>query len=642
MGLMVVTFALSLVLARSLFPLYSINHDDAMYVYEARVLGRGRLTSPAAQQDFFSPWASGVRDGEVVMKYAPPWPAVLAAGQWAAGSMRVAAAAVAAATVGLVYLLAREVAPERRRVALMAAGVFALSPLTIFQAGTFLPYLFQLATGLSFAVALLAGVRKRSAWLLAGAGLAFGVGFFARPFDALLFALPFVAVLAWRLRDRHALARTAGFVALGAAPVLALDLAYNARTMGSPLTLPFTVTGPYDTIGFGRRGVFADQTFTFGLGDGLRALAKNLQWFPSWSFGGVVVFALAGVAVVAAHRAGWRRAPWVWALAGLAAIVCLGYVFFWSPFSMSTGWPGVQTLGPFYHLAVLVPVAILGAQGFDLLWRRQGTARRVGVAAVLAGVALTAVGLPPKLEANAEVRDGFREVDDQVAALGLNSAVLVVPQRGNKGFTSPAPFLENRPDLDQPVLYAEDRRAGNFELFDRFTDRPIYRLVQQHEDGDELLEPSLVPTRLRLEEGDDLALDLRVTNPTKETHVVAYITDGRGRKTQLVDGDSTWAESYDLSWRLAAGDGPADGPADERTFRPRATDAGMLTVGLAVDDTTTTQGDARWERRIPYRTVGDEVQLILPGQGYELLASEGRRHWIPRNVDDRLAEAPPA
>ena len=83
---------------------------------------------------------------------------------------------------------------------------------------------------------------------------------------------------------------------------------------------------------------------------------------------------------------------------------------------MSMRWPGVQTLGPFYHLAVLVPVAILGALGFDLLWRRQGTARRVGVAAVLAGVALTAVGLPPKVEANAEVRDDFQEVDDQVAA----------------------------------------------------------------------------------------------------------------------------------------------------------------------------------------------------------------------------------
>ncbi len=355
-----------------------------------------------------------------------------------------------------------------------------------------------------------------------------------------------------------------------------------------------------------------------------------------------MVFALAGVAVVAAFRSGWRRAPWVWALAGLAAIVCLGYVFFWSPFSMSVRWPGVQTLGPFYHLAVLVPVAILGAQGFDLLWRSQGTARRVGVAAVLVGVALTAVGLPSKVEANAEVRDDFREVDDQVAALGLSSAVLVVPQRGHDGFTSPVPFLENRPDLDQPVLYAEDRRAGNFELFDRFTDRPIYRLLQQHEDGDKLLEPSLVPTRLHLEEGDDLALDLRVTNPTKETHVVAYITDGRGRKTQLVDGDSTWAESYDVSWRLATGDGPADGRADERTFRPRATDAGMLTVGLALDDTTTTQGDVRWERRIPYRTVGDEVQLIRPGQGYELLASKGRRHWIPRNVDGMLAETPPA
>jgi 4-amino-4-deoxy-L-arabinose transferase-like glycosyltransferase len=632
---MVVTFAASLALARSLFPLYSINHDDAMYVYEARVLGGGRLTLPAAEQDFFSPWASGVRGDRVVMKYAPPWPAVLAAGQWAVGSMRLAAAAVAAAAVGLVYLLAREVVPGRR-VALLAAGVFALSPLTLFQGGTFLPYLFQLATGLGFAVALLAGVRRRSPWLLAAAGVAFGVGFFARPFDALLFALPFVAVLAWRVRDPRQLARTAGLVAAGAVPVLALDLAYNARTMGNPLALPFTVTGSSDTVGFGQRGVFTDRTFHFGFDDGLEALAKNLQWFPSWSFGGVVVFGLACLAVVAAARSGWRRAPWVWALAGLAAAVCVGYVFFWSPFSMSVRWPGVQTLGPFYHLAVLVPVAILGARGFDLLWQRRGAARRVGVAAALAGVALTAVGLPPKLEANAEVRDDFRAVDDQVAALGLTSAVLVVPQRGHDGFLSPVPFLENHPDLDQPVLFAEDRRARNFELFDRFADRSIYRLVQQHEEGDELMEPSLVPTRLRLEQGDDLSLDLRVTNPTEQTHMVAYITDGRTRRVRLVDGDSSWGESYDVSWRLAVG----GGPAGDTTFAPQATDAGMLTVGLAADDTTTVKGDARWERRIPYRTVGDEVQLIQPGLGFELLAFEGEHHWIARNVDDRLAEIP--
>ncbi|HEX8804479.1 MAG TPA: hypothetical protein VF743_09805, partial [Acidimicrobiales bacterium] len=100
---------LSLLLARSLFPLYSVNHDDAMYVYEARLLGDGHLTLPAADYDLFRPWASGVRDGQVVMKYAPPWPAVLTASEEATGSLRLGSAVVAAVAVGLVYLLAREV-----------------------------------------------------------------------------------------------------------------------------------------------------------------------------------------------------------------------------------------------------------------------------------------------------------------------------------------------------------------------------------------------------------------------------------------------------------------------------------------------------------------------------------------------------
>jgi hypothetical protein len=64
----------------------------------------------------------------------------------------------------------------------------------------------------------------------------------------------------------------------------------------------------------------------------------------------------------------------------------------------------------------------------------------------------------------------------------------------------------------------------------------------------------------------------------------------------------------------------------------------MLTVGLAVDDIASVHGGHRWERRMPYRTVGGEVQLIRPGAGYELFAFGGARHWISKDVDDRLAE----
>jgi hypothetical protein len=628
----------SLVMARSLFPLYSVNHDDAMYVYEARLLGDGHLTLPAAEYDLFRPWASGIRDGRVVMKYAPPWPAVLTVTEGTTGSMRLGSALIAAAAVGLVYLLAREVLgdDERdgggRRVALLAAVVFALSPVTLLQSGTFLPYLFQLVTGLGFAVGLLAGVRRSSRWPFVAAGAALGVGLFARPFDAALFALPFLAMLLYQLRERRGeLLRAVGLVVVGAAPILALDLVYNAHTMGGPLTLPFTVTSRYDTVGFGRRGVFADSTFRFGPRDGLRGLVRNVRWLPSWTFGGVVTVGFAVVAVVAALRAGWRRRPWLWALVGLAVTVCLGYVFFWSPFSMSLRWPGVKTLGPFYHLPVLVPVAILGARGLDLLWRGSGRARRIGVGAAVVGLVLTAVALPPKIDANADIRDDFRRIDDSVDALGLTDAVLVVPGRGKEGFQSPVPFLENQPDLDRSILYAEDRGSGNFALFDRFPHRRIYQLLQQNEPGDPLLEPSLVPVRLRLAHGGGpLTLRLAIHNPTGGSYVVADISDGHQRRSMVLDTGSRFGETYAVSWRLGAG-------AGSNAFAPEPSDGGTLTVGLTVDDTATAYGDHRWERRFPYRTVGGEVQLIEPGRGYERFAYSGRRTWIAKDIDDVLA-----
>jgi hypothetical protein len=422
-------------------------------------------------------------------------------------------------------------------------------------------------------------------------------------------------------------------VAVGAVPVVALDLAYNAQTMGSPFALPFTVTGPYDTMGFGRRGVFPSTTFRFSARHGLQALTTNARWLPSWSFGGAVTVVLAVVALVAAARAGWRRSPWLWAVAGVGVAVFGGYLFFWSPYGMSRRWPGVQTLGPFYHLAALVPVAILGAQGLALLWRGTARSRAAALGAVAVGVVLTAVALPPKLDANTRVKHHYQAVGAQVRELDLSDAVLVMPARGERGFVSPAPFLENRPDLDQPVLYAEDRHARNFRLFDRFGDRSIYQLVQQQEPGDEFLESSLVPTRLRLDGGALVPLDLRVTNPDGRSHVVAYISDGHQRVERVLDDHSRPGAAYTVPWRLA-GTGPSQG----WTFVPSPSGGGMLTVGLAVDDTATVHGNHRWERRIPYRTVGGEVQLIRPGAGFELFAFGRTRHWITKDVDDRIVE----
>ena len=298
------------------------------------------------------------------------------------------------------------------------------------------------------------------------------MGLFARPFDAVVFAAPFVAVLAWQERRRpRELARALARLGAGAAPVVALSLLYNAHTMGSPLSLPFTVTGPLDTFGFGPRGVFADRTIDFSLGDGWDGLTENVRWLVTWTFGGIVTVALAVVALVATGRAGWRRSPWTVALVGVVVTTCVGYLMFWSPFAMSTLWPGVQTLGPYYHLALLVPLAILGARGLDLLWRRSRTTRAVAAAALLGGVALTVTAIPPKIEANAAVRDGYVDADREIDAARAHrrGAGHAGPRQGRVPVLDAVPREPARPGPTGPLR----RGSGARELRAASTGSPI-------------------------------------------------------------------------------------------------------------------------------------------------------------------------
>src|SRR5688572_2207035 len=76
-GLAIGAYVLSIVVARSLFPLGSANQDDAMYRYFADLIQHGRFRLPLAD-DAFRPWASGYSGNRIVMVYEPPWPSMLA------------------------------------------------------------------------------------------------------------------------------------------------------------------------------------------------------------------------------------------------------------------------------------------------------------------------------------------------------------------------------------------------------------------------------------------------------------------------------------------------------------------------------------------------------------------------------------
>jgi len=619
----------SLFLGRWLFPLGSINHDEPMYAFDARLLLHGHLTLPASDVPF-RPWASGVRGGRLVLKYTPVWPAMLAIGE-GLGSMRLAAAAGAAAAVVLTGLLGRELF-GRWREAVLAATVLVLSPLFFVQSGTLLPYVFQLALDVATMLLVLSAMRRwplqgrappGATARLVGAGALWGVALFAREYDALLLAVPLVGAAvgsAWR-HPRRLLA-WAGWGALGAAVPVFAFLAHNAVVMGSPIRNAFTITGTTDALGFGRRGLFATSSFDYTTGDARTSVARNLSQFPGWTFGGALLVVVAALGLWRCRRQGAA----IWAVAAIAVSFTIGYALFWAPYSIVELWPGARTLGPFYHLALLIPLSIFAASGLGALFDRN---RAFGVLTLVALAAITALGVGTRLDRNRAVAGQYRAVSRVVGRANLGRTVLFLEDRGTKGFQSAAPFLENTPTLDKSVLYAVENGPGDLDVLARYSDRSGARLRTELRAGDQLLDPTRFVERLHVERGRTVILHFRIVNNVGAPNVITTFSAGNRSRTLVLDRASRRGATYEVAWTLSAV--PRQGP----TLLAVTNTRGIATVEAAF--ATPNGTTERYQRLYPYTTDPNSIRVLMPGVG-RYLFQYGTAIWLNQDVTPTLAE----
>ena len=281
---------------------------------------------------------SSEHDRQLVLVFQPVFPALLALFDLVFGSMRIALAAIAGGSVILVYALGRELGlPTRARV--IASALFALSPFAVVQSALFLEYLFAVALEMAVLTLLLAGLRMAPR---SGGPLGPGVGA-QRPaagrrrprLRAPRVHPPARGVDARRgdgaLSDR---ARARGLTravrhllwpAVGAVPVVASMLVYNAYLTGNPLRFPLWAIGGNNSFGFGLRNVvdgspLINATFV----NSLRALHQNMRSLPHWMFGSIVIVPLAFYGLW--HR---RREPTTVLLAAIGVLFPLAYVFYW-------------------------------------------------------------------------------------------------------------------------------------------------------------------------------------------------------------------------------------------------------------------------------------------------------------------------
>ena len=592
-------------LSTNVFPYLSVNHDEGVYLQQAAMLLDGRLSIHTQFPEAFRPWFFVVDGNRLYPKYTPVPAAVFALGKLA-GSYRYALVGVAAANAALVVALTRD-AFDARTAAL--AGVALLgTPLFLLTSATFLSYAPTTMLNLAFAAAYVRAVRRNDHRWAAAAGLFAGLAFFARPYTAVLFVLPFAAhgllELArtrpaalgrpWPATFERVVSRYAAVSAFGLAWV-GVALAYNWYVTGSPFVFPYAAFAPQDGLGFGHRELLNyERDYTPLLA--LRANARLLWTFATqWTVAAPVGTLLAGVGVGAfvrhvrerwadhpglSDRPGLPDAELRAIFVGVLVTVVVGNVYFWGNLNVLADLsdPGdgfVALFGPFYHFDLLLPLSAFTASGAVVvassarrlarsrLDRRRATA--VLAAALLVAAPVVAVAeqraLGPPVAANDALSEKHAAAYEPFERTDLSNALVFVPTPYGDWLNHPFQVLRNDPSLEGDVVYVQDREAaGTFAVVDAYDDRALYRYTYRGRWGptaDATVTPRL--ERLQVHEGERVRVTTTVGIPANTDHVTVQLESGESVATYSLNAtDARREDSATTTDGTAAGYTTAD------------------------------------------------------------------------------------
>jgi hypothetical protein len=618
--LAVVAALLSWWSSHAVFPAFSWNRDEPVYLWQVQTLKAGMFaTTDGGAPEFFHPWLSAARDGTVFSQYTLGWPLILLAGDVVFGSAAAGMAFGASLAVVGTFAFARALLRDDAS-ALMAAGLMTISPIIIVQGGVYLGYLFTLGVGLGFAAALITGVRDHNRARLLGAGLLLGYVFLTRPFDAVLWGAAIgLPVIFARGQSRGAVLRDFVWCALGALPLVIITLAYNQRMTGSALTFPVTVKDSLDTYGFGVRRIMPEfGEIDYGVVTAVKGTLKNGFYLLLFVAGGVLALP---VALFGLWRL--RRDSIAPVLGALFVAFPAGYFFFWGTNVSSLT---SRISGPIYFVPMYAPVCVLVGIVFLEVARRRRTAGVLFAAVVLVS------GLPfaiNRIETNhriSEAQQPWTRASAAVRAIDRDSLVFVADSGPYLMFLNP--YSANDPELDGHVLWAVDRAGENIDLIEASRGRDAYRMQPSFR-GDELgpdehpkvPEISLVP--LEIVTGESLVLHATVENPSDEPVVVVTMwIDGQVVQRTLAE-DSRRGARHEFTWTLTRTD---DGDTASALPLPH----GTFTLGVGYGPTTQVAAAPVVRQVIPYRSALDVVDVLLPTRAERLADIGGPKlRWRP-------------
>lgn len=257
------------------------SQDEVAYLFQAKIFSHGKLylsSLPDPARKFFDNEFI-INNGKWFSKYPPGTSLFLAFGSLFKASHLVNPLFSFLSAIALFYFTKRLYS---FKTALLTVLFFAFSPFYLLLGGSYLSHPSALFFSLIAWQLIISIFKKKGkelekislhSWLL---GIVFGFLFLVRPVNLLVFSLALLIFIIFS-KNRRLIIRKTPLVFLGFLPFFAFFLFYNWRLTGSPWLSAFQLYSRYDTLGFGKRGVFHGSEFNWK--QGIANFALNFYSF---------------------------------------------------------------------------------------------------------------------------------------------------------------------------------------------------------------------------------------------------------------------------------------------------------------------------------------------------------------------------
>ena len=436
--------SLSAIWALRAFPFSADEYD---YLFQAETFLRGRLWNPLLPgHEFFSFYWIVEKAGKWLSSFPPGWPALLAGAHlvgmpfWA-----VCPLLGAMSLIFLAKLAGREDGPAGTAIAL---ALVVFSPFFAFNAGSFYSHVPTAAFGLMFCYYGMKVIDTPDWRFAALAGASLGMVGAIRPFDTMIYAIPFSVELLLRARRRHV--GVMAVIGLSGLPYLVGLVLYTRAITGS-VFVPVQVWAYSNIpIGFhstnleGRPISFFDEILFF----------KTRIWMlAEWTS---LIFVISFVPALT-----WKIVQRkIRFYDFIIPTTVIAYLFVHTDM-------GGDEYGPrFYFEGFMLMPLTVGSMIVGLIQERKPSTAAAAAGLTTAHILICLASLATLLVYMRKVVDERFDIYDQVRQAGLHNALVIVHRRDI--------FARNGLDRDGDVIYALNLPGRIKELHGLFPNRQFY------------------------------------------------------------------------------------------------------------------------------------------------------------------------